>query len=278
LYARPANSGKVCVFHHYFDEGPQGSEIGGRILKLNDDSNLADVILPLTRLDRGSPSSATLSNQIRTILADDITAGRIKPGAEIDEQELAQRFGASRTPVREALRELAASGLVIIEPRKGARVVEMTLETIGELFEVMAEVEAICVRLATYRMSAQERAVLSQLHAEALPLVWTGDVDGYDRLNLAFHAAIYDATHNRQLREHVTALRRRLSPFRRAQFRRARRLSASYAEHGRVLRSIFLGDGDAAAKLMRAHMLTAGTVYSDYAHEHSGSAGNAEPF
>jgi DNA-binding GntR family transcriptional regulator len=245
---------------------------------LGNDNSLSDSVLPLTPLDQGSPSSATLSNQIRTILADDITAGRIKPGTEIDEQVLAQRFGASRTPVREALRDLAASGLVIIEPRKGARVVEMTLETIGELFEVMAEVEAVCVRLATYRMSTLERAELSQLQAEALPLVRAGDVDGYDRNNLAFHTAIYNATHNSQLREHATALRRRLAPFRRAQFRGARRLSGSYAEHSQILRSIFLGDGDAAAKLMRAHMLTAGTVYSDYAHEHSGPAGNVEPY
>jgi DNA-binding GntR family transcriptional regulator len=242
------------------------------------DSHLSDDVLPLTKLDQSSPSNATLSNQIRTILADDITAGRIRPGTEIDEQELARRFGASRTPVREALRDLAASGLVIIEPRKGARVVEMTMETIGELFEVMAEVEAICVRLATYRMSAHERALLSQHHADALPMVRAGDVDGYDRVNLAFHAAIYDATHNSQLREHAAALRSRLSPFRRAQFRGARRLSASYTEHSQILKSIFLGDGDAAAKLMRAHMLTAGTVYSDYAHEHSGHVSNIGPY
>ncbi len=246
-------------------------------LQLSKTVNPSSPIIPITRLDQGAPASATLSNQIRTILADDITAGRIKPGAEIDEQELAQRFGASRTPVREALRDLAASGLVIIEPRRGARVIEMTLETIGELFEVMAEVEALCVRLATFRMSTQERAILSQLHAEALPLVRASDVDGYDRVNLAFHTAIYGATHNGQLREHAATLRMRLAPFRRAQFRGNRRLGASFAEHGQILRSIFLGDGDAAARLMRLHMLTASTVYSDYAHEHS-ATGNAEPF
>jgi DNA-binding GntR family transcriptional regulator len=232
-------------------------------------NHLSDEALPMPKLNQSSPSGATLSNQIRTILADDIIEGRIPPGAEIDEQELALRFGASRTPVREALRDLSASGLVIIEPRKGARVVEMTMETIGELFEVMAEVEAICVRLATYRILAHERALLSQHHADALPMVRAGDIDGYDRINFAFHAAIYDATHNSQLRDHAAALRSRLSPFRRAQFRGARRLSASYAEHGQILRSIFLGDGDAAGKLMRAHMLTAGTFYTDNAIEHS---------
>jgi DNA-binding transcriptional regulator YhcF (GntR family) len=149
-------------------------------------NHLSDEALPMPKLNQSSPSGATLSNQIRTILADDIIEGRIPPGAEIDEQELALRFGASRTPVREALRDLSASGLVIIEPRKGARVVEMTMETIGELFEVMAEVEAICVRLATYRILAHERALLSQHHADALPMVRAGDIDGYDRINFAF--------------------------------------------------------------------------------------------
>ncbi len=234
------------------------------------DNHLSDNVRPMTMLNQSAPSGAPLSNQIRTILADDITAGRIRPGTEIDEQGLARRFGASRTPVREALRDLAASGLVIIEPRKGARVVAMTMETIGELFEVMAEVEAMCVRLATYRISAHQRALLCQHHTDARPMVRAGDVDGYDRINLAFHAAIYDATHNSQMRDHAAALRKRLSPFRRAQFRGARRLSASHAEHGEILKSIFLGDGDAAGKLMRAHMLTAGTVYTDYAQDHSG--------
>jgi DNA-binding GntR family transcriptional regulator len=245
-------------------------------MKLADDNSLSTTSAIATALDQSSPSTATLSNRIRTILADDITAGRIKPGTEIDEQELAQRFGASRTPVREALRDLAASGLVIIEPRKGARVVEMTLQTVGELFEVMAEIEAVCVRLATFRMSVQERAALSQLHAETLPLVRAGNVDAYDRINLAFHAAIYEATHNGQLRDHASALRRRLAPFRRAQFRSTRRLSASYGEHGEMLRAIFSVDGDAAAKLMRAHMLTAGTAYSDYATDHSDSESTIE--
>ena len=125
----------------------------------------------------------TLAGRIRTGLSDDITSGRIAPGAEIDEQDLAQRFGASRTPVREALRELASAGLVIIEPRRGARVVEMTAERVGELFELMAEIEAVCVRFATYRCNAVERASISRIHAAALQAVEASDVDGYDQLN-----------------------------------------------------------------------------------------------
>src|SRR5690348_7776587 len=83
-------------------------------------------------------AAATLAEAVRVALAEDIIAGRLAPGSEIDEQQVAERFGASRTPVREALRELAAAGLVTIEPRRGVRVAALTLERLGEMFEVMA--------------------------------------------------------------------------------------------------------------------------------------------
>jgi DNA-binding GntR family transcriptional regulator len=103
------------------------------------------------KMDPARVTNETLASQIRNSLADDITSGIIAPGSQIDEHEIAERFGASRTPVREALRELASSGLVTIEPRRGARVVELTLERIGEMFEVMAR-----GNVRTYRHRADE--------------------------------------------------------------------------------------------------------------------------
>src|SRR5687768_4421727 len=75
-----------------------------------------------------STAAQTLSEAIRIGLADDITSGRLAPGVEIDEQAIAEQFGTSRTPVREALRELAAAGLVAIEPRRGVRVATLTVD------------------------------------------------------------------------------------------------------------------------------------------------------
>src|SRR3954451_7687434 len=113
-------------------------------------------------------SSPTLSEAMRVRLADEITSGHLKPGGEIDEQAVAERFGVSRTPVREALRDLAALGLVEIEPRRGVRVATLTSERLGEMFEVMAETEAMCARLATHRMTAVERFALQALHRRSL--------------------------------------------------------------------------------------------------------------
>jgi DNA-binding GntR family transcriptional regulator len=219
-----------------------------------------------TELSRNS--TETLAAQIRDSLADEITCGALAPGSQIDETEIAQRFGASRTPVREALRELASSGLVTIEPRRGARVVALTLDRIGEMFEVMAEIEAMCVRQATYRMTTMERFTLHDLHQTSLSMVTAENIDGYDAYNQQFHAAIYAGTHSQFLIELVTGLRHRIAPFRRAQFRGIQRLKISYEEHGMILKAMFSKDGDTAAKEMRAHMLVASAVYTRYAHEH----------
>lgn len=220
-------------------------------------------------MDQEREAGETLASRIRVSLADAITSGDIAPGAEIDEQELAQRFGASRTPVREALRALAATGLVVIQPRRGARVVEMTAVRIGHLFELMAEIESVCVRFATYRMTNNERAILGKIHIAAQQAALCGDVDGYDQHNKDFHTALYSATHNSELESCALALRQRGAPFRRAQFRGPERLNASWQEHDAILQAIFAGDGEDAARQMRAHMLKAGTVFVDYAHDHA---------
>lgn len=229
---------------------------------------MKDILLETDYSAEGREGAETLATRIRDHLVDAITGGVLAPGSEIDEQALAQSFGASRTPVREALRELASAGLLIIEPRRGARVMEMTVDRIGELFELAAEIEAICVRFATHRITGHERALLSHIHIAAGEKSRAGDVDSYDDLNRKFHETIYRATHNRELQNHALNLRRRVAPFRRAQFRGAARLDASWAEHDDILQEIFAGDGDGAARLMRMHMLKAGIVYADYAQEH----------
>jgi len=219
-----------------------------------------DGVSPLARPGAGG----TLAEAIRVGLADEITSGALAPGTEIDEQAVAGRFGASRTPVREALRQLAASGLVVIEPRRGVRVAALTANDLGELFELMAETEALCIRLATYRMTAVERVALQMLHRQSAPIVGRNDVDRYDQHNRDFHTSIYRGSHNSALVDHATGLRLRLAPFRRAQFRGEQRLQQSHAEHEAILSQVLQGDGEAAGRLMRAHMLTASATLAEY--------------
>jgi DNA-binding GntR family transcriptional regulator len=201
-----------------------------------------------------------LSDRIRNALADEIATGSLAAGAALDEQQLADRFGASRTPVREALRQLAVNGLVEVRARRGVVVARMTPERIMDMFETVAEIEAMCVRLATYRMTAIERSHLIELHESSQAIVARGDFDAYDTFNLAFHDGIYHATHNGFLAEQAIAVRTRLNAFGRTQLRQGERMRRSRDEHDAIMQAIAEGDGEMASRRMRAHMLNAATA------------------
>ncbi len=215
-------------------------------------------------IGEGAETRGLISDRIRTALADAIAGGSLTAGTALDEQELADRFGASRTPVREALRQLAFAGLVELRPRRGGVVARTTPERIAEMFETTAEIEAMCARLATYRITPLERSRLIDLHEDSAAMVAAGDVEAYDGFNRAFHETLYAATHNGFLAEQALAIRARLAAFRRTQLRQAHRIEASRAEHGAILAAMAEGDGEAAARRMRAHMLNASSALGRY--------------
>ncbi|PJK30343.1 GntR family transcriptional regulator [Minwuia thermotolerans] len=189
-------------------------------------------------------------------LAEDILDGRLKPGAKLDEQGLADRFGVSRTPVREAIGQLVAMGMLEKRPHVGAVVRQVTAERLSQMFEVMAELEAACARLAAERMTAAELGELLALHEETRIAVENGDHEAYEVLNRRFHNAIYSGTHNDMLVDTTLEARRRVAPYRRAQFSVAGRVAASYDEHGDVVAGIRRRDGERAYQAMRAHIRT----------------------
>jgi len=211
-----------------------------------------------------------LSDRIRNALTDEIASGALVAGLALEEQQLADRFGASRTPVREALRQLAVSGLVEVRGRRGVVVARMTPERIMDMFETSAEVEAMCVRLATFRMTPIERSRLIELHEASLKMVEANDVDAYDSFNREFHECIYRATRNSFLAEQAQDVRSRLSAFRRTQLRQGERIRRSREEHESIMQAIAEGDGDTAARRMRAHMLNAASALSRYIDDRLG--------
>ena len=126
----------------------------------------------------------TRSEELRRQLADDIITGRVAPGQRLDEHELAERFGVSRTPVREALRHLAAIGLAAPGPNRSMYAAAISPDTRTELFEVMAELEGVCARLAAQRMSVAERRQLESLHREAGETMRGGDCQYIEALQI----------------------------------------------------------------------------------------------
>jgi len=218
--------------------------------------------------DIETEDTGLLSDRIRNALTDAISSGELAPGTTLDEQQLADRYGASRTPVREALRQLATSGMVEVRPRRGVIVRHVTAEEVMDMFETMAELEAVCVRLATYRITPLERSRLLRIHEASQAAVEQDDVDAYDALNRDFHEAIYRAAHNDFLADQAIAVRTRLNAFRRMQLRQARRLASSRAEHDAVMQAIAEGNGEEAGRRMRAHMLNAASALDSYiAHQ-----------
>ena len=207
----------------------------------------------------------TLADELRLQLADDIVRGLLTPGTGLDETELARRFGVSRTPVREAIRQLAASGLVEVRAHRGAVVARPSEERLIGMFEAMAELEALCAGLAAERMTPGERDVLEAVHEELRALIHGGDPQRYHEVNEAFHAAIYAGAHNGYLAEMTYATRARVQPFRRAQFRNLGRLAKSHLEHDRAVLAILRGDRAGAASAMRLHIMKVCEEYELYA-------------
>ena len=142
-----------------------------------------------------------------------------------------------------------------------------------DMFETSAEVEAMCVRLATYRMTPLERSDLIELHDGSLAMVEARDVDAYDAFNRQFHEGIYRATHNVFLAEQAQDVRSRLSAFRRTQLRQGDRIRRSRDEHDAIMQAIAEGDGDTASRRMRAHMLNAAAALRRYIDDRLGGSG-----
>ena len=201
------------------------------------------------RID-GVTRAAELAGQI----AEAIMGGELTPGTRLDEQRLAARYGVSRTPVREAIRQLSASGLIEARPRRGAIVTHVTPAQLEELFVAMGEIEATCARLAAISMTPIERRRLSLMQEGMGEHVEAGDTELYAEANVAFHSAIYAGAHNTVVAEIAATLRRRLLPYRRAQFRAPGRLSGSHSEHAEVVRAVLRGDAASAHAAMLHHV------------------------
>jgi DNA-binding GntR family transcriptional regulator len=217
--------------------------------------------LPLVR-----GAKRTLADELRQQLADEIVRGALAPGAALDETGIARRFLVSRTPVREAIRQLAASGLVETRAHRGSIVARPSHERLIGMFEAMAELEALCARMAAERMTSPERTALEAAHEELRVLIQAGDPQRYHQINEVFHSVIYSGAHNAYLAEITQTTRVRVQPFRRAQFRNAGRLAKSHAEHDRIVVALLRGDRDGAAQAMRSHILTVREEYEAYAH------------
>ena len=192
--------------------------------------------------------------RIEAELLEEISVGELSPGMRLDEAGLADRFGVSRTPIREALGRLTAQGILVPGEKRGVFVAEYSLEELAQIFEAMHEIESACARIASQRLNLLARTEIEFAQAECLKAAEAGDRAAYLRANEAFHMAIYKATGNPYMAEIASEFRRRTGPFRAKKFETKEDLIRSAESHTELIKNIFSEDSTTASNGMRSHM------------------------
>ena len=204
---------------------------------------------------------AVHSDLIAECLETEIVDGTLPAGAKLDETAIAERFGVSRTPVREAFLILVSRSLAERVPYRGVVVLNLSPERIEEMFEAMGEIEGLCGRLAAGRMSPSERAALAQLHGAMRGFAAEGRFEEFERANGELHEMIHLGTHNSDLIDIAHGMRVKLAPFRRSQLLNRERAEQSNAEHEAIVEAIVERDAITAERRLRLHLIRSAQTY-----------------
>lgn len=194
--------------------------------------------------------------RIREAIEHDIVSGKLTPGMKLDEEALAARYGASRTPVREAFQQLASQGHIELRPHMGAFVAKLSVSELVEMFEAMAFLEAACAALASRRHTDADRKELAAAHDACQKAAKRKDPDAFYDANARFHERIYAASHNDYLAAQTLRLRNRLEAYRRESTFHAGLMTLTIKEHEKILQAILDMDEAGAASRMRGHLDT----------------------
>lgn len=209
-------------------------------------------------------SSPLRAQDLAKALERDILTGVLKPRERLNEVQLTERFGVSRTPVREALLQLKATGLIELQPRRGATVASFDLKALLEMFETMAFYESLCAKLAARRAYAEDLDAIRSAHEDSIAAANDGDIELYFLRNIAFHESLYRASRNSYMAGLASDLNKLLSPYRRLQLHCANRITDSHDEHLRILQAIEERDSDLAAQLAYDHITVQGGNFTDF--------------
>ncbi len=211
----------------------------------------------------GCEPRTSLAEQIRATLEREILEGLLPAGTQFDEQLLAERFGVSRTPAREALIRLSANGLVELRPRQGAVVSSVSLRDYVAFSEILVQLEALAARLATRRMSPDEAAALEAALMACGEAAAAQDPQAYRHANTRFHDVIYAGCRNPILAREIRIIRARMRGLRDLRFENPARMRDSFAEHRAIHAAIRDADENAAAEAMALHISTGSRSLED---------------
>jgi DNA-binding GntR family transcriptional regulator len=184
-----------------------------------------------------------------------IVEGVLEAGKKLNERELCETLGISRTPLREALKVLEAEGLIEISPNRGASVSRMSEAELRETFELMSGLEAFAGELACERITAAEIADIKALHYAMLACRAQNDLAGYYSRNQAIHDKINEAARNSALRQTYIAVNRRLQALRFRSNFQTPKWDRAIHDHDEMLKALDARDGKRLAAILRQHLL-----------------------
>ena len=205
-------------------------------------------------MNRIAPTA--LYQEVAERLRQRIYAHELQPGTWIDEQKLAEQYGISRTPLREALKVLASEGLVELKPRRGCYVTEISRQDLDDIFPLIALLEGRCAAEAVKRAKAADLTGLRAIHEKLEAAAREARVDAFFEANQEFHRKIQELSGNRWLLSVIQDLRKVLKMSRLHSLSLEGRLQQSLEEHRAILACMLAGDAAGAERQMYEHLLS----------------------
>ena len=196
-----------------------------------------------------------LYEEVAERLRSSIFSHELAPGTWIDEQSIAAQYGISRTPMREAIKVLAAEGLITMKMRRGAYVTEVSKSDMGEIFTVLALLEGQACRETAIKATEKQLGALDSIHLKLERAAADRDLDLFFAINQSFHDKIQEICNNSWMTGVINDLRKVLKLQRRDSLSKRGRLESSLLEHRKILSALLARDPDLSEKLMKEHLL-----------------------
>ncbi|HQS07765.1 MAG: GntR family transcriptional regulator [Rhizobiales bacterium 24-66-13] len=210
--------------------------------------------MPETTSDKAIITRRSLHGELVPLLRDMILGDELQPGDKIPEQALCARFGVSRTPLREALKVLAAEGLLVLTPNRGAMVARISNEEIDAYFPIMGALEALAGEIACTRITTAQFAKLKAMHDAMVAHYQAGEVAPYLNLNKAIHAAFFEIAGNAPLTQLYNNLMVRIHAVRFVAKKSPARWREAVDDHERMMEALAERDGPRLGRILRDHL------------------------
>ncbi len=200
-------------------------------------------------------SPRPLYEEVAERLRTSIFSHEFAPGSWIDEQAIAKEYGISRTPMREAIKILAAEGLITMKMRRGAYVTEVSKSDLNQIFTVLALLEGQACRETALKASEGQLEALDSIHMKLERAAADRDLEQFFAINQSFHDKLQEISNNPWMKRVIDDLRKVLKLQRRDSLSKRGRMESSLLEHRKILSALLARDADLSEKLMKEHLL-----------------------